>query len=213
MNKRVLMVHSEMLRRAWPRMTPKEQEMVGRMHAFYEAQFRALAQTENLPGLAAGINDEVDRAVEGTRQASPSNAARVACRKGCAHCCCQHVSVSQAEAALLLECVRQLGLELDWELIERQAQHTDHEKWHQQSERDQRCAFLADDDSCRVYEHRPSMCRKHAALDNSEQCDTGRRLGGQVLQFVSIEAEVIASAAMGAMPWGTLPAMLLKGKE
>jgi uncharacterized protein len=69
-----------------------------------------------------------------------SNAGRLQCRKGCAECCTDGLTVFAIEAAVLRR--------HHAELLERAEPHAAGA-----------CAFLDRDGSCRVYAHRPYVCR------------------------------------------------------
>jgi uncharacterized protein len=68
------------------------------------------------------------------------HACRLLCKKSCASCCVDDISVFEIEA----EHIRQQGKKI-----------LETEKPHQQGS----CAFLDKDNSCRIYEVRPYVCR------------------------------------------------------
>lgn len=96
------------------------------------------------------------------------------CRKGCSHCCHQHVLLSELEA----------------KIIERETGHKaqpvagmDIRRFEVASAEYQRryigvpCTFLVDG-ACSIHEHRPMICRTHFSLaDDAKWCDTARGLG------------------------------------
>ncbi len=97
-----------------------------------------MSRREPDPGLVAltEIRDEVDRAAGALHRLHTE---RLQCRRGCAGCCVDDLSVFEVEAALIRsECGDVL----------RQAPHPPGA-----------CAFLDAEGSCRIYAHRPYVCR------------------------------------------------------
>lgn len=70
---------------------------------------------------------------------SAQHAARLNCRRGCASCCKDDLTITEVEAALI------------------QAHHP--EVLAQTPRAPGACAFLDADDACRIYDHRPYICR------------------------------------------------------
>lgn len=135
----------------------------------------------------------------------------VQCHKGCAACCHLNVDVFTQEAVLLLAFAREQGIEIDEARLTRQATKTD-DTWHELTPEDQRCVFLADDRTCRVYDHRPGACRKYAVKNDPDRCDMNKYPGGEVAIVFSIEAEIVHSAAMTVYGAGNMATMLLRAK-
>jgi uncharacterized protein len=133
----------------------------------------------------------------------------VKCRRGCSACCRQYVRITKPEAVLLTKLCREDGIAVDWAKLERQKGYT-YNGWHKQPDGDRACVFLDEHGACRVYKHRPDACRKYLVISEPKFCDTKRYPGHRVVNFVSLEAETITSAAMVAFENGSMPAMLLK---
>ena len=85
----------------------------------------------------ARLYEEVDR---GVQQLSTLHATRLVCRKGCHDCCVEGVTVFEVEA----ENIRRRHAEF---LVEASP--------HPEGA----CAFLDPAGACRIYEHRPYVCR------------------------------------------------------
>jgi len=197
-----------MLLQAWERMGERDRATVRAMHQFFDAQcIAAKATFHQSEGIAAGFHDAADNAIAGTWREQPTNAARVACRKGCAHCCHINVDITEPEARLLIHAADEAGWPIDRERLRRQRDTLDFMALDVDA---RRCVFLRDDKTCAVYEHRPTSCRKLFAVDTADKCDTVKHPGAQVAFFVSIEAEVIQSATLAAWPAGSMPSMLLQ---
>jgi hypothetical protein len=137
------------------------------------------------------LHVEVDRAVAVRDEQFAAQGHPIACARGCAACCEQVVSVSDAEAATVAQWlaeperaairVRFERAHADWraaggDLIDRVAaavQRDDAalmERVVQESlERRLMCPFNRDS-ACEIYPVRPGVCRNHAAIDSAEPC-------------------------------------------
>lgn len=190
---------------------PHERSVIGEMHLHYEGEIRSMVHQGHEPhNIAHSLNLEIDRSVAHTLKTK--NGRKVTCKRGCGHCCKLHVSITEEEAALLQAAVEHARIELDWDKLRRQAQHS-LKTWGEQPAGDRRCVFLSERNDCRVYEHRPAACRKYLVASDPQLCNTAKYPGGQVAVVVPLEGEVIASAMLAALEWGSLPKMLLKAKE
>ncbi|MEM6992329.1 MAG: YkgJ family cysteine cluster protein [Myxococcota bacterium] len=77
----------------------------------------------------------------------------IQCAEGCSDCCHQTFRVSALEGALLREGLAEAP-PAERADIERRA-----EQWHADSR--EPCPVLSDDGRCRLYAHRPRICRKY----------------------------------------------------
>lgn len=133
----------------------------------------------------------------------------ITCRDGCAHCCKQAVAVTSVEAARLLAHARATGVELDRAKIEEQATYSNDEEWIARPTEKRTCVFLGADNRCRVYRARPAACRKYFSIENPDACDIDKYPGGEFMQWFSMKAEILTSAAYTYFESGYLPVMLL----
>jgi hypothetical protein len=90
---------------------------------------------------------------DGVRPVVARYAAQVRCGPGCSDCCHQTFSVSAIEGALLREGLAALPASDRAEIRERAA------AW--QPDRRDPCPVLGADGRCRLYDHRPRICRKY----------------------------------------------------
>lgn len=97
---------------------------------------RYLAEVSEAPSPIERLHRAIDAA---TAPLVERHAGRLACRKGCAGCCVDDISVYAVEA----------------ELIRRHHPDVLAEAPHPEGA----CAFLDGDGGCRVYPHRPYVCR------------------------------------------------------
>lgn len=157
--------------------------------------------------LAKDIHSGVDQLVS-MRQRNPvSEADKITCRKGCAHCCSQIVASSEIEAALLVQTARKHGIVLDRAKLERQRGRND-STWLEQSPEDRVCVFLKDN-LCQVYDDRPASCRKYFSISDPSACDLIANPGGQTQVWFAAHAEILTSAMFTVSQTGFLPDLLL----
>jgi Fe-S-cluster containining protein len=196
----------------WDRASEHERVQLGQMHQHYESEVRRIVDEGNEPhNVAHTIHGLVDASVAHTIATHPEGK-NVSCRRGCASCCSLFVNITREEAELLLLVMERDGIEVGWRRLQRQAQWN-LAQWGDQPLAERRCVFLGASDECRVYEHRPTSCRKYMVLSKPKRCDTVKHPGGQVAILAPIEGEFIASAALGVLDSGSMPRMLLLAKE
>lgn len=134
-----------------------------------------------------------------------------ACKKGCAACCHTQVSVTSDEADLLAVRVME-GVALNWANLHKQKSAEDvFQDYMKISYDERRCVFLKDDQTCSVYEDRPSVCRTNAVVGAKEQCDTsdGQMMTQQILNTYNADM-IIMGAYMNSPENGALPRLLWK---
>jgi Fe-S-cluster containining protein len=161
--------------------------------------------------LAFTVHEVIDEHVQ-RMLATSLHGPDVTCRKGCAACCHLHVGIFPQEAALLWTLAKLDGITVDEARLARQASKDD-DTWRELAPEDQRCVFLADDRTCRVYEHRPGACRKYFVKSDPDLCDVVKHPGGKVAIVFSVEAEIVHSAAMTVYGAGNMAAMLLNARD
>lgn len=201
---------TEALAKVWQQADELTRTYLGEMHLHFEGEIaRTQAQGADAHNVAYTLHAHVDEAT--ARLAKTRNGRKIKCAKGCSACCRVHVSITDGEAQLLLIAAAQQRVPIDWARVERQSAHK-LATWGEQSPGDRRCVFLGEQGDCRVYEHRPAACRKYFVASDPRNCDTIKRPGAQIMAVVSPEAEVIASAMLARMPWGSMPRMLLQAR-
>ena len=100
-----------------------------------------MSKSESHPSAALPIIDALHRAVDqATQPLQTEHAHRLSCREGCADCCTDGLTVFEVEAQVIRHHYPEL-------LREGRA--------HPEG----RCAFLNPKGACRVYAHRPYVCR------------------------------------------------------
>lgn len=92
------------------------------------------------------IDSDVEPVVERYR-------AHIECAKGCSDCCQQTFRVSHLEGAYLREGLAALPDEVRSDILQRASAYTPDER--------QPCPVLSTEGGCRIYTHRPRICRKY----------------------------------------------------
>ena len=122
----------------------------------------------------------------GTIQVKPS------CAKGCGTCCNYEVEITKEEGELLAQVVND-GFLIDRERLAIQASRKrQSDEWKKGSkDPENTCVFLGADQSCQVYEVRPSICRKHVVTSDPAECD---KMDGKITPILIPLAEIALSA-------------------
>jgi len=176
----------------------------------YAGQFRA-AGDQDAQSVARGVHVAIDDVLERDRKKS-ADSASIKCRRGCAHCCHGPVEIWPQEAALLVEIVREAGMELDKARLERQSRYT-MDTWRRQPAADTACVFLGADGACTVYASRPNACRKLLVVTDPALCDAGKHPPDSVGRWISWESEILESAALDVFGAALMPRSLLAKLE
>jgi Fe-S-cluster containining protein len=158
--------------------------------------------------IAARLQRGVDLRLQSGQRASPE-AHRIACTKGCSHCCYIRVSISDVEAVRLLQITRARSIDLDVARLAKQAASNDEHDWLTLSYEDRRCVFLGTDGTCQVYDARPIACRKYFVIDSPTYCDTRSNATGHVPIWFDTPTEIVATAVATHYGLNSLPRQLL----
>jgi Fe-S-cluster containining protein len=117
------------------------------------------------------------------------------CKKGCSGCCHTEVSVTPDEAILLAKRVQD-GINIDWAKLHLQKTQIEQNKNFYELPYELRgCIFLGDEDQCRVYDDRPSVCRTNMVIGDASQCSTK---DGQMQDMRLVKTEKADMAIIGA---------------
>jgi Fe-S-cluster containining protein len=163
------------------------ESLLAEIRIAYEAHLSALRAASAGAGRARVFHRRMDDEIESATQWKPT------CHKGCSGCCHCEVEVTTDEAELLAELLR-AGLEIDRARLARQATRPRKSlAWVVPLSRESRCVMLGTDGDCRVYEDRPSICRKHLVVNSPDACVT---LGAQTSPIQVPRAEILLSAAL-----------------
>lgn len=177
--------------------------LVGAIRSAFEKYTTKLSSCEPGPERSIVFHQLVDR------ELAPAAQFPVTCRKGCSGCCHYEVEITNEEAELLVTVVRDGCAVDEAQLRQQAARERKDSAWLKLRVPENRCVFLGDDGACRVYAHRPAICRKHLVTSLPEACTTP---GAQVVPIQLLLAEIIVSAAL-SLPGTTsasLPKMLLQ---
>jgi len=187
-------------------MTPQQEQIVVGMFQHYMEQFSDLRTTNNAESVSDAVHKSIDACIEEAIEEKEDEV--VSCGNGCSFCCFQQVDISDDEATLLTDYSREIEKEIDYDTLKRQLAAEDYGSL---PIKDRRCVFL-EVDSCSVYEHRPSACRKLIVVSDANLCDTEKNKGAEVKKLVNLEAEVMTSASLNFRESGSMAKMLIKSK-
>jgi Fe-S-cluster containining protein len=152
---------------------------------------------------AMAFHEYVSKAIQRGKGDRPAS-----CRKGCAHCCHLLVDITKSEALLLADAARALSPEKKQRLKEQASWPNDPMFFVHQFPKS-RCVFLADDNSCSIYERRPMACRAHFVISDPVHCDTEKSPGNTIQTVAYMDAEGFISAAYEADSAAALSKQLL----
>lgn len=155
---------------------------------------------EDLLRIPAGVDRArsayavIDHLVADVKKHCPDAFAEVTCRAGCAGCCHQSVQVSLDEVELLAQLVESGRVEIDRDLLKRQAEFVgDETEWWKLPASEKRCVFLNGQNKCSVYEDRPITCRKYFVTTDPAICSTPTAEVG-VMNLIHVEIFGTAAA-------------------
>lgn len=117
------------------------------------------------------------------------------CKANCPACCHIRVTLTESEADVLVDHLRERGLKLDRELVLFQDEHAVTDKDHVSIPYEKRaCPVLGEDGNCRAYEKRPLVCRKFMVASPAWMCDL--RLSDTAAFIMDPETEGLVAAQM-----------------
>jgi Fe-S-cluster containining protein len=166
---------------------PEFAELVSNIRSLFSKFTAKLLEFE--PGVRRGValHQLMDRELKAASHVT------VSCAKGCAGCCHYEVEVTRDEAEVLRAVVLG-GVPIDRPRLELQAaRERKSPEWNRYGSPENRCVFLGEDGGCRIYEHRPSICRKHMVTSPAAACTTA---GAPVAPVQILLAEILLSAAL-----------------
>jgi len=96
----------------------------------------------------------------------------VSCFKGCSACCHMEVEVTSYEAEVLKQLVED-GMSIDRARLQKQSLRSLQDPAWREGMRNEinKCVFLNHQGECRIYDHRPVMCRRHSVTSAAENCE------------------------------------------
>lgn len=198
---------SSTLKGAVQEMSDRDRALARDCYEHWHSEWQRLIPEDAL-NVAHTVHGVIDERIQ-SLLATSKHGREVTCTKGCAACCHLRVDINGREAALLIAVAAAAGIEIDEARLRRQADKNN-DTWHELTREDRRCVFLAEDRSCRVYEHRPGACRKYQVLSEPDLCDMDKHPGGKVGIVFDVQAEIAHSAAMTVYGTGGMASMLLQ---
>ncbi len=134
----------------------------------------------------------------------------VSCQAGCAACCHSLVGVTAEEATLLAKKIQHKEVAVDLSLLAFQASVIDNpHAWYRLPFAQRACPFLdRNNNQCKIYADRPSVCRTNFAIGNPELCAGDK---GEMRLLKTDEASMILIGAyMATEESGELQKMVWK---
>ncbi|MGE5087391.1 MAG: YkgJ family cysteine cluster protein [Bacillota bacterium] len=132
---------------------------------------------------------------------------KTSCQRGCGACCHLEVEITRDDAVVLASSL-DAGVEIDYAKLRNLSlrKRLDSE-WARGVVKSNRCVFLGEDNACRNYQNRPTVCRKHSVISPAVECE---KIGGQPVPKLIPVAEIIMSAAINLPDnqYGSLAKML-----
>jgi Fe-S-cluster containining protein len=135
---------------------------------------------------------------------------KTSCAKGCGYCCHLEVETTLGDAERLAQYIIENNISFDEAALKEQASRERMDKiWKRGFVPENRCVFLDENNSCRVYEARPSICRKHMVVSPVEDCYMP---GANPITRIIPMSEIYMSAliSLEGQSFGSLSKMLLK---
>ena len=146
---------------------------------FYRQETRKIPMDKR-PDIEHAAIDSLLKIIPGFDQAT--------CKKGCATCCHIGVQTTESEAKQLANLIKTGEVKIDMDLLREQAAFTgDDFAYATQPREKSRCVFLGDDNACRVYEKRPTNCRKYLVRSDPKNCVVDGVRKPEVLASVDLE--------------------------
>jgi Fe-S-cluster containining protein len=143
------------------------------------------------------------------KEVMASSHIQTSCSKGCGACCHLEVEITEDDAAILSETIKD-GVLIDIERLKNQANRPRNAStWNLGPIAENRCLFLGVDNACMVYASRPSTCRKVAVISHPKECSDPQ---GKIVPLTMPLAEIILSAVLNLPDnfIGSLPKQLIK---
>jgi Fe-S-cluster containining protein len=119
---------------------------------------------------------------------------KTSCFKGCGSCCHLEVEITRDDAELLAESILEKKIAIDENRLKSLALRTRQDlAWQTGVSPENRCVLLDDEDVCRNYDSRPSVCRKHSVTSPASDCLTQ---GASAVATLIPMNEIIMSAVI-----------------
>ena len=123
--------------------------------------FKAPAGPARARKLHALVEEEIEKGAD----------IKINCQKGCSACCHMEVEITNNEADILAELIKN-GHAIDRQKLQQQSAYSLQDKKWKESMNNQtnKCVFLNQEGACSIYESRPVMCRRHSVTSPAINC-------------------------------------------
>lgn len=164
-----------------------------------------IERVEYLYGKVEEYNNEVF--------ADPVVSQFIQCKKGCSMCCHTQVSVSNDEAVLLADLIKN-GQKIDWQRLHKQKEAgNSNSKYYQLSYQDRACVFLDDEGACSIYENRPMVCRTNNVVSDPKNCDTRVVEKPTISLINTYKSDIVVYAGFEKASGGVMASVLWESLE
>lgn len=131
----------------------------------------------------------------------------IACKKGCAFCCHINVDATPGEVDMIIEYTRANNIPIDYNRLWRQRGLSMKQRPQSQYSA---CVFLAEDNTCKIYEVKPIGCRKYFVFNDPKECDAKTNNEDRVKIYADFHLEAIASAIFNMQQPASMVELLLR---
>lgn len=146
---------------------------------------------ENVISIVSAFNSLIQDEVDNSLKITSYN---VSCKQGCSFCCYQKVDISEHEALLLFDVMKERNIQVSKRRLK--MQNVDTKTYLKLNKQTRKCVFLNDNEECLVYEYRPSVCRKLNVISEPELCDIDTNKNAQVSRMVNAKVEILSAVVM-----------------
>lgn len=188
-------------------LTPKQRSQISKYIESYIIGYRKALMTANSDSVVVAFHKEIDGLIAKTLK---STERQISCTKGCSFCCNRQITISEDEGKLLLKYCKDQGIDIDWSKLAKQEGLRPESFVDVLKFVEAQCVFVGDKGECKVYEHRPSICRNHMVTSPKKECDMVKGMDNKMDYLIADFAEVVASAMFHCSPTGKMADVLIK---
>lgn len=170
---------------------------------FYVDQIKTHSKDYLPPEIIYNLFGLIDDEIISHHKEHPEIASDIKCKKGCSFCCHQEVTITSAEADLLLRAEQGKEAEINWNQAEIRSKKS--------SLTGVKCPLLSFNGTCSAYKYRPAQCRTQLAISSPQNCDTS--IENQVAYVNVQHSEMIVTAILRSYSNGDIGEALLEARE
>lgn len=196
------------LHEALAQMTDGQKSIVQEGIAFYVSEYKRCQSEADAKSCAYNFHAFIQDAVDSKIKEAKKEKVKPSCKPGCAFCCYSYVVITDDEAKLIAEFLKEDKIEINLPRLVWQSQITE-EEWSKIKYTDRKCVFLDENNRCKIYKHRPASCRKLIVVTDPKLCDMENNYGAKVGKLMVVDAELATSAMFNCAETDSLPKLLI----